>query len=541
MGDLLHTLVTWGAAALPAFWAPVAAWTGIAVIAEVAVRRTEPSPVVSLWARGSVLALLPALVVLPAPLATAVPSFMPSVDAVPFVLGGRGEDVAAEVGMAAPAVASPWEMAAGGLAALAALAAAAALVKLAGGLLWLYANRRLLEPADADLRWEARRVARRLGIRRPMDVRIAPAHTPPFTMGWRRPVVAIPQGIDRGDVELALAHEMVHVRHAHFGWHLAERAVRALFVWHPLVHGLSRGLALDRERAADSVVLAHWPDRAEAYGRLLITHASHPSPALALGASSSPLLSRLTAMAHPRSERRRLAYLIGSAVFALPLLLAASALPDAPERSAVSTLAPADTLLEHIQSVRAVPTESASRRRLELQLAPGTSRAIAAAIADYYSAGGEPGTLVVTGDGFREERATIQADAFPPPPPPPAAPEGRLEGPPTPPMPLQPPADRPAPPPPPTPATPIPPSISHDVERVSVRTDEGIARVVTVQMKAGSTLQAAEAAADHFAEGDQPGTLTVIAGTGERISRSTLNVDAVPAPPPPPVPPAPVD
>ena len=120
MGDLLHTLVTWGAAALPAFWAPVAAWTGIAVIAEVAVRRTEPSPVVSLWARGSVLALLPALVVLPAPLATAVPSFMPSVDAVPFVLGGRGEDVAAEVGMAAPAVASPWEMAAGGLAALAA-------------------------------------------------------------------------------------------------------------------------------------------------------------------------------------------------------------------------------------------------------------------------------------------------------------------------------------------------------------------------------------------------------------------------------------
>ena len=130
-------------------------------------------------------------------------------------------------------------------------------------------------------------VGAHLGLGRSVEVAVVGSASAPFTLGWRRPVIAVPDGLRGEALELALAHELAHVRRSHFGWHLAEQAVCAAFVWHPLVHVLARGLALDRERVADADVLRLWPDRAARYGRLLAAVTTRPTPRLALGASSS--------------------------------------------------------------------------------------------------------------------------------------------------------------------------------------------------------------------------------------------------------------
>ncbi|MEM1054783.1 MAG: M56 family metallopeptidase [Bacteroidota bacterium] len=556
MPELVPTLASWGAASVSSLWIPVLAWTGIALAVEAVLRRTDSSPVVGLWARGAMLALLPALLVLPLILAPGIPSLFSVSGTVPVSLVPLAEGPALDASTAAPASVSPWEVLTGGLVVLASGLSLVAAGRLIGGVLWLRAHRRTLEAADPALVREAREVARRLGVRQSVEVRMAPTLAPPFTVGWWRPLVAIPEDLPPDVRPLALAHELAHVRGAHFGWHLAEQIVRALFVWHPLVHVLARGLTLDRERAADSAVLRLWPEQAEAYGRLLLSFASSPSPALALGASSSSLLARLASMARPRSERRRFARLLGAAVFLLPVLVAAAALPDASPNIAsdlpeavLSEQAPADTLLQYVDRVWN-RTEDGTPLQVELYLQAGTSREIGAAIADYYSEGGETGSLAVIGDDFREERSTVNMNVLPPPPPPAPSP-GELPAPPPPPTserpapPSPPPSARRAPPPPPAPAPerppppppallPIPSEFARDVEGVSVRTDDGVAREVTIRMKAGTTRQDAEAVAEHLSKGDQPGSLTVIAGTGERLSRSTLNLDAVPPPPPPP-------
>ena len=255
-------------------------------------------------------------------------------------------------------------------------------------------------------------------------------------------------------MRLALAHELAHVQEGHYGWSLAERVVRAVFVWHPLAHALGRALALDRERAADAVVVRLWPDRARQYGRLLHAVASRPSPALALGASSSTLLHRLDAMTRLRPDRRRLARLSAAAVLALPLLLAASALPDPAAASAQAPVAQAapsdsDSLMAHVRQRSIRTTDGVVQ--MEVRLRPDTPRSVAVAIADYLADGDEAGTLTVfASDGEPITRSTLRADAVPPPPPAPPAPPAPPQAP------IAPPA-APAPPPPAL-APPTPPA-----------------------------------------------------------------------------------
>ena len=473
-----------GAGAWTVLWLPVVAWTVLAASVELALRLGRASARVGLGVRGALLAALPGLIAVPPVLARWVPSVRPVQPALP---AGTADVQAPSLPIGTPdatmAVPAPPSVdVALGLATLTAgVVSVFAVGVLIGGLVWLHRYRRSLCRAPNPVRAEALALAARLGIRQPLDVVLAEPASAPFTVGWRRPVVAVPADLRREHLPLALAHELAHVREAHYGWSLAEQVVRALFVWHPLVHGLGRGLALDRERAVDATVVRLWPERARAYGHLLLSIASRPSPALALGASSSTLIHRLDAMTRLRPDRRRLARLAAAAVLALPLLLAAAAVPDARPAAAQSPTASApaarssaaepghptdpDSLMQHVEQ-RSVWLSDAERR-VEVRLKPGTSRATALAIADYLSDGDLPGTLVVTAGGQRIERSTLRPDAIPPPPPPPAA---------APPAAPEPPA--PAPPPvPPTPAAaPVPP-LAPSAEGMA---DDELDRLVTM-------------------------------------------------------------
>ena len=452
----------------PSLWGPVLIWTALALVAEAALRAASPTPSVGLWVRGGLLAALPAALVASPLFSPWVPSLVPS-RAMPAPVHAAASPQSAPSGLAVPAlpdgVVSVADVVVGSAVAVAGLLALGALLLLGGGLVWLGRYRRSLRDAGGDVQADARAIARRIGLRRPVRVAAAAPASGPYTMGWRRPLVAVPAGLGGESLQFTLAHELAHVRDGHFGWHLAERVVRAVFVWHPAVHVLGRGLALDRERAADATVLRLWPGRAEAYGRLLLAFASTPSPALALGAASPPLLHRLAAMTRRPPDRPRLARLAGLAVFVLPLVFAAAAVPDAapehapqpPAALLPAPLAPRDTLPQHVRRVVARTVDGV--RSVTVELVPGTSAATATRLADWYAEGGEAGMLTVVGDGIRIERSTLRADAFPPPPPPPPPPPAHAALP-APPEPAAPPAPPPAPPAapaaPPAPSAPPP-------------------------------------------------------------------------------------
>ena len=427
MADALYTLAKWGAASWPAFWLPVLAWTGLALAVEAALRLRRPAARLGLRVRGALLALLPALLVAPPVLARWVPSVWlspsasagppPAPGAVALPINAAARDALLT---AAPPEPSVVDVTLGLAAVLAGGVGLVALSALVGGLWWLSRYRRTLRPAPASLYETARDLAGHVGVRREVAVVLAEPASSPFTVGWRRPVVAVPPDLDGEPLRLVLGHELAHVRGGHYGWTLAERVVRAVFVWHPLVHVLGRGLALGREQVADAVVLRLWPDRARRYGQLLHAFSARPSPALALGASSSPLLLRLDAMTRPPPDRPRAARLAGALVLVVPLVLAAAAAPDARDatgRSADSsasfvqvappapepepavpapdppvpppapdvTPAPAasDSLAQHIESVEVRRSDESSR--IDITLRPGTSRETALAIADMMS------------------------------------------------------------------------------------------------------------------------------------------------------------
>ena len=331
------TLADLGGAALAAVWLPVAAWTVLALAAEGALRLSRAEAAVGLPVRGAVLAALPLSVALPAALgawapatAVALTAFAPpAVSWLPEVVvgGGAAEPVAAS----AP---PPSLVALGVLTALVAAVGGAALVRLAGGAVRLGRVRRSLPAAPPETTAAVERARERLGVRRPVGARSAPAGVAPFTVGWRRPVVAVPADLGGAALDVALAHELAHVRRADFAWHAAQRVLASAFAAHPLVWALGRGLDLDRERAADAAVLAAWPGKRRTYADLLLRYASLPAPPFALGAGRGDfsLKTRIDAMTRPLSpdRARRLARhgrLAGLLTLALAAGLAATTAP----------------------------------------------------------------------------------------------------------------------------------------------------------------------------------------------------------------------
>ena len=107
---------------------------------------------------------------------------------------------------------------------------------------------------------EALRHAERAGgIRRPLELLLAPCSLEPGIFGIIRPVLVWPEGIserlDDAHVEAIVAHEVWHVRRQDNLAAAIHMVVEALFWFHPLVWWLGARLVEERERACDEGVL----------------------------------------------------------------------------------------------------------------------------------------------------------------------------------------------------------------------------------------------------------------------------------------------
>lgn len=154
-------------------------------------------------------------------------------------------------------------------------------------------------------------VARRVGVRRRIELRRGARGVIPITAGVLRPVIIVPADADTWDEErrrLVLTHEIGHVRRLDVLTHMVGQVAVGLFWFHPLAWIAAARMRLERERACDDVVLSAGARPSRYAGDLLELAHTLGSGAVPAAAALAMAMARTTEI-----ERRLLAILDGAA------------------------------------------------------------------------------------------------------------------------------------------------------------------------------------------------------------------------------------
>jgi beta-lactamase regulating signal transducer with metallopeptidase domain len=248
-------------------------------------------PALSAAARSALWWLLGAQLVvgLACPAPVALPLLpAPSVAPATVVTGGAFALPAAGV----PAAAAQPAFAIGWTTALLAVWALAILVQLGIAAVRGYrlagVVRRAMPHDDVRVETLCARRARELGLRRSPRLAVSAEVDSPQVIGLWRPTILLPleDRLDDEELDMALMHELAHVRRGDLllGW--VPVLARTLFFFHPLVHLAMREYALCREAACDALVVSRGRQAPRTYGRLLLRLGVAPHPHHALPGAS---------------------------------------------------------------------------------------------------------------------------------------------------------------------------------------------------------------------------------------------------------------
>ena len=116
---------------------------------------------------------------------------------------------------------------------------------------------------------------RRLGLRRPVRLCVAPDETGPAVVGAWRPRIVLPEavlsGFGRDRLEAILLHELAHVRRRDVVVHWLMTAARVLHWFNPIAWLALSRMAAEREQACDDVVIdVLGPSSRQLYGETML-------------------------------------------------------------------------------------------------------------------------------------------------------------------------------------------------------------------------------------------------------------------------------
>lgn len=153
----------------------------------------------------------------------------------------------------------------------------------------------LEQATDSDALSALNRLSQSMGIKRTVQLRIAPSGSIPCTFGWRRPVIVVPENLllEKDALNATLLHELVHVQRNDFVLGLVAHILSALFFLHPLVLFIRRDLDVYREFSCDHEVIHRSIVSTADYARLLLRFST---------SSQSP---SFISMVQPKSALRR--------------------------------------------------------------------------------------------------------------------------------------------------------------------------------------------------------------------------------------------
>ena len=98
------------------------------------------------------------------------------------------------------------------------------------------------------------------GLSRPPALRLSSQIDSPQLIGPWQPVLLLPAArlphMADDDLDMALTHELIHLRRGDLWWGLLPALAQHLFFFHPLVHLAAREYGIAREAACDAAVVA---------------------------------------------------------------------------------------------------------------------------------------------------------------------------------------------------------------------------------------------------------------------------------------------
>jgi bla regulator protein blaR1 len=178
------------------------------------------------------------------------------------------------------------------------------LVRWLGG--WWLAARlggRGAQPASSAQSAALARVARRVGVRRPVAIAVSSAVNVPTLIGTRRPRILVPAtmaSLEAAELEAILAHELAHVRRHDGLANLVQVFIESLLCIHPAVWWVSRAIRQEREASCDEIAVRAVGDPrtyVRALARLEVLRAE--AAALTLAVTGGSLLARLERLTRP--------------------------------------------------------------------------------------------------------------------------------------------------------------------------------------------------------------------------------------------------
>ncbi|MDB5391312.1 MAG: hypothetical protein JWM11_6958 [Planctomycetaceae bacterium] len=120
----------------------------------------------------------------------------------------------------------------------------------------------------------AANLSQRLGLRRPVRVLVSRSPVGPAVIGFWRPTVILPALIVEAktlaELELLLAHEIIHVRRGDLWVGLLQLVSMGIWWFHPLVRYVNRLVTREAERCCDEAVIAYLGCQPAQYARSLI-------------------------------------------------------------------------------------------------------------------------------------------------------------------------------------------------------------------------------------------------------------------------------
>jgi beta-lactamase regulating signal transducer with metallopeptidase domain len=130
-------------------------------------------------------------------------------------------------------------------------------------------------PAGEPLARLVEGMARRLGVRRHVNLWLSRQPLGPLTVGWIRPAIVMPDALaasrSEAEIELLLAHELIHVRRGDVLIGLLQIVVQSLWWFHPLIWWANHRIVCERERCCDEEVVAGLACQPARYARMLLT------------------------------------------------------------------------------------------------------------------------------------------------------------------------------------------------------------------------------------------------------------------------------
>ncbi|MGO9466313.1 MAG: M56 family metallopeptidase [Isosphaeraceae bacterium] len=217
----------------------------------------------------------------------------------------------------------------------------ATLAMLATGLVGVERLRRSSRPLEADaIAQRCRTLADSLGVARRVSVAICDRIGTPVLVGIVRPMILLPTAALCGwtidQVEMALLHELAHIRRHDNLVTLLQRLAESLLFFHPVTWWLSAWVTLERELCCDRLVVQH-TGRPEAYARMLATlaGAGTGTQSRALAMAQRPLTTRIRRILDMEDRSMKMTLtegigLLAAAIVGTTLTIAAHARPPEP-------------------------------------------------------------------------------------------------------------------------------------------------------------------------------------------------------------------